>query len=224
MSSSNLIQTNATCALDNWGEFYLVCFCISIHLKASAKEKNSRGRHLTGLFLGREWKERFLLTTPHTPCVFWLDITPRRGYVTVWPHRVAPNSEQYSCIPRFCTASLSCTRGATGKVQSSGSQQRALYSAPVRPVCFYGCWGTSNLAGPRSEAGAGITVQKESQAERERTKDQRNRAPIVQKCMSPATGWVFCARPPSSSERGTAKSTWNRLRVACAGTEVALED
>lgn len=42
MSSSNLIQTNATCALDNWGEFYLVCFCISIHLKASAKEKLQR--------------------------------------------------------------------------------------------------------------------------------------------------------------------------------------
>lgn len=84
--------------------------------------------------------------------------------------------------------------------------------------------GHINLAGLRSEAGAGITVHKESQAEREGTKDQRNRAPIVQKCTSPATGWAFCARPPSSSERGIAKSTWNRLRVACAGTEMALED
>lgn len=83
--------------------------------------------------------------------------------------------------------------------------------------------GHINLAALRSEALAPVTVQNESQTEREHTKDQRNRETIVQKCKSPGTGCVCCASSPSSSERGTAKSTWNLLRVACAGTDIALE-
>lgn len=88
---------------------------------------------------------------------------------------------------------------------------------------FEAAVGASNLAAPRSEAGAPTTVQKEPRTEREGAEDQRNRAAIVQKCESSGTGWVRRARPPSSSERGTAKSTWNLLRLACAGTGMALE-
>lgn len=135
--------------------------------------------------------KQFLLTTPRScdqKCVFRLVVTPRQRDVAVWPHAVAPNSESCFCILCFCNVSLSCTRGASGKVQSCGSQQHAPHFAPVRPIYFSGLLGSVNLAAVRSEAGAPITVQKESQTEGECTKDQRSRAAIVQQCKSPGTG------------------------------------
>lgn len=148
MSSSNLIQTNATFAPNNNWEDFLFGLLLNFYLcERKSPTKNSRGQHrMDGFFFRERMKEMGFVDNPtHSrdqKCVFRLDITPRWWNVAACPHAVAPNSE-YSCILRFCAMSLSCTRGATGKVQSSGSQQRALHSTPVPPLCFYGCWGTS---------------------------------------------------------------------------------
>lgn len=122
-------------------------FLFGLLLNFYLSETKSPTKNIGWRFFRERMKEMGFVDKPShlrdQTCVFWWDITPRRWNVAAWPHAVAPNSEQYSCIPRFCATSLSCTRGATGKVQSSGSQQRALYSTAVPPLCFYGCWGTS---------------------------------------------------------------------------------
>lgn len=140
MSSGNLIQTNAMCVLNNnWRDFYFVSFSIFICLKAITNLKKGVQRTISDRIIFRERMKQFLLMTLYSydqKCAFGLHITPRQCNVAVWPHAVALNSESYSYIPRFCDVSLSCTRGATGKVQSCSSQQHALYSTPVRPACF----------------------------------------------------------------------------------------
>lgn len=67
MSSSNLIQTNATFALDNnWGDF-LFCLLLNFYqCETKSPTKNPRGQHRMEDFLGREWKRWVFLTSPHT--------------------------------------------------------------------------------------------------------------------------------------------------------------
>lgn len=204
--------------------FYLVCFLIFICVKQNHQRKTPEDN--IGFFFRERMKEMGFVDNPtHSrdqKCVFRLDITPRWWNVAACPHAVAPNSVFLHPL-LLCHVSFLHQRSHW---ESSKLRLPAACTVLHSSTTSLLLWllGHINLAGLRSEAGAGITVHKESQAEREGTKDQRNRAPIVQKCTSPATGWAFCARPPSSSERGIAKSTWNRLRVACAGTEMALED
>lgn len=134
------------CSTTTGGTFALFAFpFFSSSHKQSLISKRVQ-RIISGKTFSTERMKQFLLTTPRScdqKCVFRLDITPRQRDVAVWPHAVAPNSESYFCILRFCNVSLSCTRGAAGKVQSCGSQQHAPHSAPIRPICFSGCWGAS---------------------------------------------------------------------------------
>lgn len=209
------------------GTFYLFCFLIFICAKTKSPTKNSKAQHRMEDFLGMNERNGFS----------W------QAHTLTWS-KVCVLVRYYTQMVKCCSlASCSCTEfwavflHPSLLCHASFLHQRSHWESsklrlPAACTVLYSStttlllWllGHINLAGLRSEAGAGITVQKESQAERGGTKDQRNRAPIALKCTSPATEWVFCARPPSSSERGIVNSTRNCLRVACAGSEMALED
>lgn len=103
--------------------------------------------------------------------MFRLDITPRRCNVAVWPHAVTPNS---------VTCPFPAAEETLEKFKAGTPSSVRCAPLPAATCLLLRLLGHINLAAPRSEAGEPITVQKQSQAEREGTKDQRNRAAIVQ--------------------------------------------